>query len=151
MNYNWRKSKSRQLAYFKYGHTPANRRWLVATITAACIVLVLMLCMLFGGDKMSMRVILWLRGFAGVFALISIISAGIYYYRIYTAYWNDPANRGQRIQLILDLMKKFELEYFLLLLILGFVACNNNVFVEYSPEIEDTLYLDGYHGKQSAP
>lgn len=93
MNYNWRKSRRRQLAYFKYGHTPANRIWLIINIATACIVLALVLCMLFFGAKMSMRTVLWLKGASGVFALISLTCAGVYYYRIYTAYWNDPNNR----------------------------------------------------------
>ncbi len=89
---NLKRRYSMQMAYFKYGHTPTNRKWITAAVTAACIVLVLMLCLLFIGDKMSMKTVLWIRGFTGVFALMSIICAAIFYYSIYTAYWNDPTN-----------------------------------------------------------
>lgn len=92
MDNNLRRWKSRNMAYFKYGQTPANRKWLVATITTACIVLALILWMLFVGDNLSMRMLLWVRGVTGVFALVSIICAGVYYYRMYTEYWNDPNN-----------------------------------------------------------
>ncbi len=81
------------MAYFKYGHTPANRKWITAAVTFACIVLVLIICLLFIGDKMSMKTVLWIRGFTGVFALISIICAAIFYYRVNAAYWNDEANK----------------------------------------------------------
>ncbi len=86
MNNNWNRSKSRQMAYFKYGDTPANRKWKASTISSACIVLVLMLSMLIWGDSMTIHTILWFRGITGVFALISIICAAIFYYRIHTAY-----------------------------------------------------------------
>ena len=84
--------KSRSMAYYKYGHTSVNRKWLVATIATACIVLALLLWMLFDGENVSLRTVLWVRGFTGIFALVSIICAGVYYYRIYTEYWNDPNN-----------------------------------------------------------
>lgn len=92
MDNNLRQRNPRNMAYFKYGQTPANRKWLVATITTACIVLALILWMLFDGENMSMPMVLWVRGFTGIFALASIICAGVYYYRIYTAYWKDPNN-----------------------------------------------------------
>lgn len=38
---------------------------------------------------------------------------------------------------------------YVLLLILGIASCNNDVFVEHLPEVEDILYLDGYNGKQT--
>ena len=41
---------------------------------------------------MSMRTVLWVRGVTGIFALVSIICAGVFYYRIYTEYWNDSNN-----------------------------------------------------------
>ncbi len=92
MNNNWRRRNSRNIAFFKYGHTPANRKWLIATLVSAGIMLFLLLWMLFGPGNMSLRTVLWLRGFTGVFALISIICAVVYYYRIYSDYWNNPNN-----------------------------------------------------------
>lgn len=89
MDNNLKSRNSMQLAYFKYGYTPANKKWIVAAATTACIVLVLILCMLFGGDKMSMRFVLWLSGFAGLFALVSIVCAAVFYYRIYNDYWTN--------------------------------------------------------------
>ena len=92
MDDNLRRRNSRNKAYFKYGQTPANRKWLVTTVITACTVLALILWMLFDGENMSMRTVLWVRGFSGIFALASIICAGVYYYKIYTAYWKDPSN-----------------------------------------------------------
>ena len=92
MDDNLRRRNSRSMAYFKYGQTSANSKWLVVTITTACIVLTLILWMLFDGDNLSTRTVLWVRGFTGIFALASIICAGVYYYRIDTAYWKDPNN-----------------------------------------------------------
>ncbi len=45
-------------------------------------------------------------------------------------------------------MKKRDLLY-IILFILGFASCNNDVFVEHVPEVADVLYLDGCNGKQT--
>ena len=92
MDNNLRRRNSLNMAYFKYGQTPANRKWLLATIITACIVLALITLMLCYGASMSMPTVLWVRGFTGIFAIVSIICAGVFYYRIYTEYWNDTNN-----------------------------------------------------------
>lgn len=84
----------RNIACTKYSYSPANRKWLIATLITAGIVLILILYMFFCSDNMSISSVFWMKGFTGVFAVISIIWVAVYYYRIYSAYWNDPNNNN---------------------------------------------------------
>lgn len=70
----------------KIARLPANRRLKYIALTFIVAAILIMLSMLFWMDKMSVRQILFLRGCAGLCALIFLIITAIYLYRTYSKF-----------------------------------------------------------------
>lgn len=72
----------------KYGKAPVNRRLLVVSGIAMGICILLLLSLVIWIDSFSMKTMLFIRGCVGLFAIISVIFAAAYYYRVYASYWS---------------------------------------------------------------
>lgn len=85
----WERRAEMNRAMEKYGKNPANRRLLAVSGIAIGIGILLLLSLTIWCDSFSMKATLLLRGCVGIFAIISVIFATIYYYRVNSAYWRN--------------------------------------------------------------
>ncbi len=76
-------------AYSKYSKTPANRRILAVAFLSIGVTLILLFTLLFGFDSIAEKTQLLMEGFAGLFAIISVIFTAVFFYRTHSAYWNN--------------------------------------------------------------
>lgn len=81
----------------RYSRTPVNKRLKYTAYTLLCMTAVSLLALLFLMDYISDYAFHLIRGFAGTFAIISIILILILYYRCWSAYWKDK-NSGLKDQ-----------------------------------------------------
>ena len=87
-----------QLDREEYYYEKTNVRLKYAAFISIGISLILMLVMIFGlVDFDNITVLLFMRGCAGLFALIFIVLAGILVYRVNTAYFEDKANSKRKL------------------------------------------------------
>lgn len=77
----------------KYYRTPANLRLKYAALCAIGVAIILFVVMIFLIDSLSPGLMLFMRGCAGLCALIFVALVALLLYRVNTAYWqhrNDP-------------------------------------------------------------
>ena len=83
-------------------NTKVNKRVKYAIYAAMGAVMILMVLQSFSLDPMDYRkytVLLWLRGFTGVFAIIAFILIGVLVYRVNADYYKDrwkPGSKSER-------------------------------------------------------
>ena len=73
----------------KYYRIPANRRLKHIAIGVMAVGIALMLAIIIWMDDISLRMMLFLRGCAGLCALAFVILCGVLFYRVYSAYIHD--------------------------------------------------------------
>lgn len=77
----------------KYYREKTNLRLKYAALISIVISIILLLTMAFGFvDFNNMTAILFMRGCAGLFALVFVVLVGILVYRVNTSYFKDKAN-----------------------------------------------------------
>lgn len=77
----------------EYYHTPANRRLKYFAFAAIGIAVVLLLVMTFWLDELSLRTLLFMRGCAGLCALVFVVLVAVLTFRVYNAYFQNRNNR----------------------------------------------------------
>lgn len=92
MNYFERKEEER-LEKEKYYAEKPNLRLKYAALSSAGISIILMMIMVFGLDFMSVKMLLFIRGSVGLFAIIFVILTAILVYKVNASHINDKINR----------------------------------------------------------
>lgn len=82
------KNAKQQHELNKYYHEKTNLRLKYAALISIAISIILMLVMAFG-DVTGITAQLFMRGCAGLFALIFVVLSGVVVYRVNTSYLND--------------------------------------------------------------
>lgn len=96
----WKERTERRLE--PHYNTKVNKRVKYAIYAAMGAVMILMVLQSFFLDPMDYRkytVLLWLRGFTGVFAIIAFILIGVLVYRVNADYYKDrwkPGSKSER-------------------------------------------------------
>lgn len=62
------------------------KNWAIVSIVLCIILLILMIVLM---DMLSVTMLLLIRGFVGLFAIIFVILVAIFLYRVNKSYWND--------------------------------------------------------------
>lgn len=91
----WKERTERRLE--PYYNRKVNKRLKYAMYASIGMCMILLLSQFFFLDPMDYRkytVLLWLRGFAGVFAIIFFILTGVLIYRVNSEYFKDKAKVG---------------------------------------------------------
>ena len=73
----------------RIGRMPANRKYKYIALAFALTGIILMFVAIIGIDSFSIKTILFLRGFAGVCAILFIIFVAIFLYRVYKTLFNQ--------------------------------------------------------------
>lgn len=89
-NSNKRNAELKQIA-----RQPEIRRFYIRAIISAVIGIIFLLTMIIFIDQISDKLMLLLRGCTGLFAIISMIFAGIFYYKMYSTYRKNQYNKGE--------------------------------------------------------
>lgn len=88
----WKERTERRLE--PYYRNKVNKRLKYAMYASIGICMILLVLQFFFLDPMDYRkytVLLWLRGFAGVFAIVAFILIGVLIYRVNSEYFKDKA------------------------------------------------------------
>ena len=95
MNYFKRKEEER-LEKEKYYAEKPNLRLKYATLSSAGGAIILMMIMVVGLDFISDKMLLFIRGCVGLFAIIFVILTAILVYKVNTSHINDKITRKKK-------------------------------------------------------
>ncbi len=73
----------------KLYNKPANRKLKYCAVVAISVTIALMLAMLICMEQLSYRNLLFMRGFAGLFAIVFVVLYGVLVYRVNREYINS--------------------------------------------------------------
>ena len=74
---------------------PEIRRFYIYAIISAVIGIILLLTLAIFLDQLSDKLMLLLRGFTGLFAIISVIFTAIFYYKMFSTYRKNQYEKGE--------------------------------------------------------
>lgn len=91
-------SKQRRRAFRRYYNERTNKRLKYIALASISAAIVLMVIMVFSLDSLSMRSLLFMRGCAGLFAIVFIVLVATIVYRANVAYFKDKAKNRHKNQ-----------------------------------------------------
>lgn len=74
----------------KLAREPKNRRWYYMAVFFLGTAMVLLFSMLIWFEKIPIRTMLFMRGCVGLCAIISVVFAAIFFYKVYREYHKLP-------------------------------------------------------------
>ena len=91
-------SEQRRCAFRRYYNERTNKRLKYIALASISAAIVLMVIMVFSLDSLSMRSLLFMRGCAGLFAIVFIVLVATIVYRANVAYFKDKAKNRHKNQ-----------------------------------------------------
>lgn len=91
-------SEQRRRAFRRYYNERTNKRLKYIALASISAAIVLMVIMVFSLDSLSMRSLLFMRGCAGLFAIVFIVLVATIVYRANVAYFKDKAKNWHKNQ-----------------------------------------------------
>lgn len=90
-------NEQRRRAFRRYYNERTNKRLKYIALASVSVAIFLMIIMVFSLDSLSMRSLLFMRGCAGLFAIVFIVLAATIVYRANVAYFKDKAKIRHKI------------------------------------------------------